>query len=206
MRWAAVFVVLFALILVPFVLFEDRFNALGDRLLHANVPPAYAAGAVVGFLTADVLLPIPSSVVSAGAGLILGFWRGAAAVWAGMTASCLVGYAFGAGAAGAARRFVGEGGMARAGALSARYGDFALVLCRPIPVLAEASVIVSGIVKRPFGRFVQLTTWANLGVAMGYAAIGAWSMRMESFLLAFLGSLLVPAIGMLASRWWFRRA
>lgn len=204
MRWAAILILLLALILVPFLLFEGQFNDLADQVVRLGAHPGYAAAAIGGLLASDVLLPIPSSVVSAGAGLILGFWRGAAVVWAGMTAACLIGYAFGARASSAARRFVGERGMMRATTLSARYGDFALVLCRPVPVLAEASVIVAGIVKRPLGRFLRLTTWANLGVALGYAAIGAFSMRVDSFLLAFAGSLLVPAIGLLVSRRWFR--
>ena len=47
-----------------------------------------------------------------------------------------------------------------------------------------------------------LSTAANLGVAAGYAAIGAYSMTMDSFLLAFLGSLVVPGVAMLAGRIW----
>ena len=123
--------------------------------------------------------------------MVLGFVWGAVTVWVGMTGSCLLGYAFGARAAAAAGRFVGEAGMTRASILASRYGDYALVLCRPIPVLAEASVIFAGIVRRPFSRFLSLTTWSNAGIALGYAAIGAYSMRVDSFLLAFLGAMVV---------------
>ena len=42
----------------------------------------------------------------------------------------------------------------------------------------------------------------NLGVAIGYAAIGAFSMRLDSFLLAFAGSLALPGLAMLAARLW----
>ena len=71
-----------------------------------------------------------------------------------------------------------------------------------MPVLAEANVIFAGIVGRPFGRFFMMCSWSNLGVAMGYAAIGAFSMHADSFLLAFLGSIAVPGVAMLASRIW----
>jgi uncharacterized membrane protein YdjX (TVP38/TMEM64 family) len=205
MRWLVVSAVLLAAILVPFVLFEDWFNELAGHLMRREAPAWSVAGAIVGLLAADVFLPIPSSVVAVASGLLLDFWRGAAAVWAGMMAGCLFGYGFGAGASAAARRFVGGAGMANAERLSTRYGDYAIILCRPVPVLAEASVIVAGIVRRPLGRFLNLTAWSNLGVAMGYSAIGAFSMRLDSFLLAFLGSLAVPGLAILISRLWFAR-
>jgi len=203
-RWLVVAVVLLAAILVPFFLFEERFNALADTLLNRELSAWYVASAVAGLLASDVFLPIPSSVVAAGAGAALGLWRGAAAIWIGMTSACALGYAFGARTARAAERFVGAGGMARARALWDRFGDYAIVICRPVPVLAEATVIFAGIARRPFGHFMSMSAWSNLGVALGYAAIGAFSMRVESFLLAFAGSLVVPGVAMLASRRWLR--
>ena len=71
-----------------------------------------------------------------------------------------------------------------------RYGDWTILICRPVPVLAEASVIFAGLVGAPFARFFALTALSNLGIALGYAAFGAFSMRMDSFLLAFLGALI----------------
>jgi hypothetical protein len=46
----------------------------------------------------------------------------------------------------------------------------------------------------PLRRFLLLTTLANVGVGTLYAAVGAFAMQWDSFLGAFLGSLLVPAI------------
>ena len=200
MRWFVVSIVLLALILVPFVLFEDQFNAISNSVIHGDVSPWYSAIAVAVLLALDVFLPIPSSSLAAASGVVLGFGWGAVTVWVGMTASCLLGYAFGARAAAAAGRFVGDAGMTRASNLAARYGDYALVLCRPIPVLAEASVIFAGIIRRPFGRVLSMTTWSNAGIALGYAAIGAYSMQVDSFLLAFLGAMVVPAVAMLAGK------
>ena len=202
MRWAVITLILVALILIPFLLFEDRFNAIADSITRGEASSWYTTAAIGLLLASDVFLPIPSSILAAAAGVVLGFGWGAVTVWAGMTVSCLVGYAFGAQTAAAAGRFVGEAGMARASNLAMRYGDYALVLCRPIPVLAEASVIFAGIVRRPFSRFLNLTTWSNAGIALGYAAIGAYSMRVDSFLLAFVGAIVVPGLAMLAGRLW----
>jgi membrane protein DedA with SNARE-associated domain len=160
------------------------------------------AGAIFALLALDVFLPVPSSIVSTAAGMLLGFGPGSTVVWTGMMAGCVVGYGIGARGSAAARRFIGEDGIARASRLMQRYGDVTLVLCRPVPVLAESSVVFAGLVRADFSRFVRLTAAANLGIAMGYAAVGAFSRRLDSysFLIAFLGALLLPGLFILVSR------
>ena len=202
MRWLVVSLLLATLILVPFFLFESYFNELGVRIAAGEVSPLWATLAISGLLGSDVVLPIPSSVVSAAAGMLLGLVRGTVVIWVGMTVSCLVGHAIGARSAEAARRFVGEEGLRRAANLAARYGNVTLAVCRPVPVLAEASVIFAGVMHMPLSRFLVICGWSNLGVAVGYAALGAYSMRVDSFLLAFAGALLVPGLAALAARLW----
>lgn len=204
MRWTILWIVLLGLILVPFFLFEEWFNAVAAHVTSTATSKGWAAGVVGALLAFDVFLPVPSSLVSAAAGVILGFWPATILIWSGMTVACGLGYGFGRLASGAARRFVGEAGVGRATGLAAKYGDYAIVLCRPIPVLAEASVIVAGLIHRPVVRFLNLAMWSNLGIAIVYAAIGAFAMRVDSFLLAFAGAILVPGVAFLASRLWLR--
>jgi len=205
MRWAVLWTLLLAAVLVPFFLFEDQFNAFADRLAHGAAAGWPAMLAIIALLASDVVLPIPSSIVSTMAGVMLGFWRGTAAVWLGMMAGALLGYWLGARASGVARKFLGAESIARASKVVERYGDWAIVISRPVPVLAEASVIFAGLIRAPYRRFVLLTATANLGIALGYAAIGAFSMRVESFVLAFLGALAVPGLAMGAARLWLGR-
>jgi uncharacterized membrane protein YdjX (TVP38/TMEM64 family) len=200
MRWAVVWVVLISLVLVPFFLFEAEFNAFAERITHTDSGVWLATVSIFSLLALDVILPVPSSIVSTAAGVLLGFWRGASVVWAGMMVGCLLGYALGRRVSGAAARFVGAEGLRRAESLVQRYGDWTIVICRPIPVLAEASVMFAGLVRAPFGRFVGLTALANLGIALGYAAFGTFSMRIDSFLVAFVGALLIPGIVMLVAK------
>ena len=127
-------------------------------------------------------------------------WPGAFVVWVGMTAGSLVGYFVGVRSAPLARRLVGPAGLARAGALADRYGPWAVVVCRPVPVLAEATVVLAGLVRAPLRRFLGLTAGSNLGIAVGYAAIGAWSMRLDSFLMAFIGAVAVPGVALLVAK------
>lgn len=205
MRWAALWFLLLALVLVPFLLFEKQFEQLATWLAQGNASGWATAGAIGGLLALDLFLPVPSSIVSTGAGVLLGFWRGAAVVWMGMTAGCLVGYAFGARAAGAARRLVGDASLARAASVMDRHGPWALVLCRPIPVLAEASVVFAGLVRTPRAPFLALTAGSNLGIALAYAAVGAYSMEAQSFLLTFLGALALPGLALVAGKLWLGR-
>ena len=204
MRWALLWAILIGLVLIPFFLFEDRFNALAAQITQQGVPRSAAASGIFALLALDIFLPVPSSLVATAAGVLLGLMPGALVVWGGMMAGCLLGYVIGVRASGPAAWVVGADNLARADALVRQYGDFAIVLCRPVPVLAEASVVFAGIARAPFARFAWLTALSNLGIAAGYAAFGALSMRLDSFLVAFVGALLLPGAALGLSRVAFR--
>jgi uncharacterized membrane protein YdjX (TVP38/TMEM64 family) len=206
MRWLWLTLAVVALILVPFFLFESYFTSLGELAASGDVSVPWAVSIIGGLLALDVLLPVPSSVVSAAAGAFLGFWVGALVIWAGMTVSCLVAYVIGAWSSSLARRLVGVDGLQRAREIASRYGDLAIVVCRPVPVVAEASVIFAGVMHVPVVRFLGVCALANLGIAVGYAAIGAWAMSVDSFLLAFLGALAVPGLAWVVARLLLPRA
>lgn len=207
MRWAALWVVLIGMVLAPFLLFEEQFNTFAESVTRSDTSRWLVAGAIFSLLALDVFLPVPSSIVSTASGVLLGFSLGTAVVWSGMMIGCVLGYAVGSRGSSAARRLVGDDGIARAARLMKRYGDLTIMLCRPVPVLAEASVVFAGLVRAHYGRFVRLTAASNLGIAAGYAAVGAYSRRLDSysFFIAFAGALLLPGIFLLLSRSTFGR-
>jgi uncharacterized membrane protein YdjX (TVP38/TMEM64 family) len=200
MRWSVLVALMFAAIIVPFVLFEKQFEVLGAWLAAGHASGWTSASIIAGLLALDVFLPVPSSIVSTGAGVLLGFWRGLAVIWVGMILGCALGYAFGARAAGAARRLVGSDSLAKAGKVMEQHGSWALVICRPIPVLAESSIVFAGLVQAPVTPFIWLTTLSNLGIAIAYAAVGAFSMKTESFLWTFVGAIALPGFAMLIGK------
>jgi len=200
-RWLFPISMLFALIIVPFLLFGSQIDEWFGALLASGASPLVFAPVIVGLLVLDVVLPIPSSIVNTAAGSLLGFVGGAVACWAGMCASCAFGYWIGmTGGVRAARRFVGEIELNKAVNLAQSLGTEAIVLSRAVPVLAEASVIAAGVVRVPFARFFLVTGLANLGIACAYAAIGAYAISVHSFLLAFAGAIGVPVAGLLIRR------
>lgn len=199
--WTLMGLGLLLFVLVPFFLWEDPLNDFTERLLEGRDRPWLTGGAVVLLLALDVVLPIPSSLVSTFAGYALGLLPGALASWLGLTLGCALGYGIGRlGGPALVRRVMGPGEQRRAEEAARSYGAAALALCRAVPVLAEASVIFAGLSRMPLGRFVAVTALSNLGVSLVYAFIGQSAADVESFLLAFLGSLLVPLLAMGAAR------
>jgi uncharacterized membrane protein YdjX (TVP38/TMEM64 family) len=193
--------VLVTAVLVPFLLFGGAFTTFAEWLTRGTLPVRVLVPAVIALLALDVVLPVPSSLISAAAGAVMGFWGGTVTVWLGMTAGCILGYAAGARIAPLARRFIGDADLRRAGQLLDRHGMWALAACRAVPVLAEASVVFSGLTRTRLRPFLLISSLSNLAIAATYSAVGHYALQVDSFLLAFLGALTLPALGMfVASR------
>lgn len=152
-------------------------------------------------LASDILLPIPSSVVSTGAGFILGFPGGFAASWLGMTTACIIGYGLGSKSRQSlSNHLLGDEEIKKLENLNRRFGDWFIITTRAVPVLAEAAVIFAGIGSMPFPRFIIMTMLSNAAISAVYTAVGECSASSNSFLLAFTASILIPLTGMLLLR------
>lgn len=194
--WLLIAVLGLATILVPFVLWEEPITDWVRGALESG-SPAWLAAVIGGLLAGDVVLPVPSSLVSTSAGYVFGFVAGTALNWLGMTAGCGFGYGLGATAARAATlRIVGQAELERVSRTQSAWGDWSLAALRAVPVLAEASVVYAGIRRMPIGRFAAICALANLGIATAYAAVGVWALSADSFLLAFVGAMALPAAAM----------
>lgn len=202
--WTALVVLLLLLILLPFLAVGDPMEAWMEAvMLKLQDRPRLAFLMVAASLGGDVLLPVPSSIVSTLGGAAVGAVWGTLASWMGMMISCLLGYWLGRSGRPLGRRLVGESEMQRLEALEQRIGDWAIVAVRAVPVLAEASTILAGIGRMRLSRFVWLSFFANLGVSAVYATIGSLSGRADAFLPAFGISLLLAGIAILAGRRFF---
>ncbi len=188
---------LLAAILIPFVIWENSILAWTTGFIAKPGNGATVAAGIAALLAADIVLPIPSSILSTAAGALLGFLPGMLTSWVGMTIGSLTGYALGKTAS---PRWLSEADRKRLEQASARFGDWVVIVFRPVPVLAEASCLFAGAGAMPFRRFAMLAVLANLGISAAYAAAGAFAAGNESFLLAFAGAISIPAIAMLLSR------
>ena len=202
LRWAALGIFVLALILVPFALWEEPMAALARELLRPAAGRAALAAIVVLLLSGDVLLPIPSSFVSAGAVALLGAWEGAFTIALGMTIAAWLGYGLGLwGGEPLARRMAGAAELERARSLMQRYGAAVLLVCRGVPVLAEASTLLAGATRLSMARFALVTGLGNLGLAGAYALIGVLELSgVWGWLTPFAFGILVPALALLGLR------
>lgn len=159
-------------------------------------PTSLIAGTVIGFLLSiDIVTPIPSSIVSTAGGYFLGFIGGTLISLTGMTISCLIGYWIGVKfGRPAALRFVDTKEISRFESLQKKYGDWIIIISRSVPLLAETSVLFAGIGRMKFSRFISMVTISNLGISMVYAAVGAYSAHINSFLLAFAAAIIFPGV------------
>lgn len=175
LRWAALLIGLAGISLVPFALFGAALDAAVRDAL-AGAPPWWWAGLLIVFLlAADVLLPVPSSLLSVAAGGLFGPAGGACLSWLGMTLGCEIAYWLGRRAGrNPMRRLVGDADWARVESATRRRGAVVLALFRPVPVLAEASIIFAGAARMPRGRFLLFTAAPNLVISVMYTFLGAY--------------------------------
>ncbi len=200
LKFAAFGAILAALAIVPFVLFGSAFEALSFRLIDRATSELAIAIAGIALLASDVILPIPSTVVVTALGALLGAVQGTLVAVTGLTLGCALGYWLG-------RKLghdfalsqLGEEDFASLSGLFKRHGLPILALCRPVPVLAEASVIAAGVLGLPAGRTLLVTLLANLGFAGVYATLGAAADSVPGLILVFTASLAIPALALLIS-------
>jgi uncharacterized membrane protein YdjX (TVP38/TMEM64 family) len=205
-HWTLLCAVILALILVPFFVFGDDVELWTRQVLQAATGrPLRTAVVLGGLLATDIVLPVPSSLVSTACGFFLGVVSGTLTSWAGMNASCLMGFAITMWLGRPlAARLLQPREMEQLERMSHRYGAWALVLARPVPVLAEASVLFAGLGRVRPRQFLVLTTLSNGGISVTYALIGALSADINAFLVAMAGAIAVPWLFLSIAKYWHR--
>lgn len=200
-RIAGAIVLLLSLVLVPFFL-------LGAALEpYSNLPAEggrWAVGASAALLLClDALLPVPSSAVATASGYALGAWLGTAVNALGLTAGCALGLLVGNSGSPLARRILGDAQFAAFQAWIDRYGIAAVLICRAVPVLAEASLIALGAGKARLLPVLGAAFVADTFLGAVYAFAGAATNRPDASALPATAAVVgIPvAAGLLAFAW-----
>lgn len=156
----------------------------------ATIPTQQDADQVVAFLRqyedwawalailliwADLVLPVPQTVVIAALGIIYGAALGGLVGSVGLISGGLIGYLL---MRTSARRyvkgFVGVEQLQKMERLFARAGAWAIVLTRSLPhSIPEALVFLAGLAGMPMGKFVAALVVGSVPVGFVFAAIGA---------------------------------
>ena len=202
--WRPLLVIVLALLVpvAPFLVLGESLDARVAGWLDPPPPPASVALVTIGVLAVDVLLPVPSSVVSTFAGSQLGVVAATAASWLGMTVGAVVAFwlarAFGRPLA--VRLSAGEDidDMDR---LGRRFGAWLLIVTRPLPILAEAAVLLLGTTSMRWRVFLPPVLLSNLGIALVYSILGRIAQSYGALPLALAASVALPLAATSVARW-----
>lgn len=200
-RYLLVMAALMASFMILFFIVE----ALGVPLLSDPTPwmkhgGGLAAGLGVGLLIADVLLPVPSSVVMVAHGTLFGVVVGTLLSLLGSVVAALFGFAIGRRGGKLLDRVVTPAEQSRANQLLARWGALAIIVTRPIPLLAETVAIMSGASSLGWGTVALASFVGSLPPALLYALTGAAVANFRNASLMFGVVLLVAGLFWLIGR------
>jgi uncharacterized membrane protein YdjX (TVP38/TMEM64 family) len=154
------------------------------------------ASMIVLLLTLDVFLPVPSSVVGTGSGLLLGWQLGFVSTFLGLMFGSLFGFAVGHLFRNTFfHRYFADEQFRHISYDLANYGFLLLLLSRGVPLLAEMSVLAAGFHRYSTTKFVMAMVLSNTMLAAIHAFLGATARSSESDYFFALCFLLIPVLG-----------
>ena len=154
----------------------------------------------VGLLIGDVLLPVPSSLVMVAHGALFGILGGTVLSLLGSTGATMFGFWIGRRGGKFLNRLVTPAERECAGHLLERWGMLAIVVTRPVPLLAETVAIMAGASPLGWGRTVLSAVAGSLPPALLYALAGASAGRFQNTRLMFVFVLVLAGFFWIAGR------
>lgn len=186
------FLLLFALT------FNLDFTGYLQQVLNRNT--FTAAGISTLVLAADIVLPVPSSMVMLLNGKLFGIVNGTLISCCGLLLSTIAGYAIGRGLKRRLSFFVSIGQQEEAARLFKRWGYLILILSRPVPLLSESLSIVAGVQKMPFWAVLLSAITGSLPGAYVYAYYGFRSNAHQNEYLSFFLVMGIATLAFLIAR------
>ncbi len=196
MRSLLIGLLLIVTLVIPFIFwgtsFEDFFSPAGTRdLLESYGGWAWLCG--MALLTADILLPMPATVVMSVLGLIYGPVLGGMIAAAGSFLSGVIPYVLCRQLGkGAARWLIGVKELEKGERLSGRVGGWAVALSRWMPLLPEVVACFAGLVRMPSGKYFAALACGSIPMGFAFAAMG--HMGADRPLQTVVLSAVVPAL------------
>lgn len=185
-------------VLVSFLLVEALGISLlvdpSNRIQDGGMGAALLGG---GLLLADVLLPIPSSVIMIAHGAAFGIPRGTLLSLTTSVGGAMIGWYIGHRGRGLLGRLIPPAEQENAALLIRRWGMTAIVISRFLPVVAETVAVMSGTTNLGWKRVLLVMTIGTLPPALIYAIAGTLATVLAS------GVLVAVSVMFLAAVAWF---
>lgn len=185
------------IIIITFLIWGNQINELFDKFLEQaerEENHVFVRNILFITLASDILLPIPSSLASTLCGYYLGFWEGFLISFMAMNISSFIGYFLGRFFTSAAKKLIKQEEIKQLEKTNTSNGVCWILAMRPIPVLAEASILYAGIKKFPLCSTAWGLLLGNATVSAIYALLGTYTKGEASVAFAFIGVIIVSGI------------
>ncbi|MBX3655178.1 MAG: VTT domain-containing protein [Ramlibacter sp.] len=202
LRMTAALLAVLLCILIPFALWGEAMDRAAPHWIGYADHAVWIATLGVALLVADVLLPVPSSVVGMALCWTLGPAWGGGALALGLTLSFAFGYALGRLVPEPQlRRWVGAALWDRVRERARHRALWWIVAARALPVLAEMSALLAGVWRVPVLPAMLMAALSSCGVAALYAASAWFGTNEPGMAVTLLATMALPALTWLLHRW-----
>lgn len=151
----------------------------------------------VALLIADVVLPVPSSLVMIAHGALFGVALGTLLSLIGSVGAALTGFALGRRGGVWLERIVSPEERAKVEQMLERWGALAIVVTRPVPLLAETTAIMAGASAMSWQRVTAASFAGSLPMALLYALTGSVAASFQN------GALMFGFVLLVSGAFWF---
>lgn len=194
-----------AIPIIPFIIWGHDLQEAADDWQQSQSSPVVMAIVLFVLLAFDVFLPVPSSLVNTIAGAKLGILTGSLVCFGGLCAGAALGFGL-AKMAGPAikKRWLQDDDAMTLRQFADSWGVATLVITRPLPILAEAAVVLLGVQDLAWRKFWPPVLLANGGIAIAYAAFGQVAADHEWLVIALAISAGFPLLLTFLAQKWLR--
>lgn len=170
---------------------EEKISSLGSNTMGKIL----VSLSIIFLLVIDILLPIPSSIVMTLSGKFLGFFTGGLVSFIGAFLAALIGFfACRIGGKKVFIRLIGKEDITRVRLWFEKYGIFAIILSRPVPMLTEILSCLAGITQVSPIMFIVAVIFGTLPICFVYSYFGEISSVFNPWP-AVWTALAIPALG-----------
>ncbi len=134
----------------------------------------------IGIMGSDIILPIPSSVLMTANGRLFGAIGGAITSLLGALLAGGIAYALGRLSERWVDRHTTPGDRERTRHFINRYGLFAIILSRPVPIFAETVAVVAGAARMQPGLYAAGIVLGSVPISVLYALAGAYAVDWQA--------------------------
>lgn len=167
---------------------------LSDPSYIMNKGGLLAGLAGVGLLASDIILPVPGSLVMVANGALFGIWLGTLLSLIGGLLSSWIGFAIGRRGAKIIHKIASAEEQERAEQMLQKWGIFAVIVSRPVPLIGETISVMAGASTLPMYKLILASIVGVLPAAILYAAVGVYATELKAGIIGTVAVVILAGI------------